>query len=200
MPKPNRKHVAVYARVSTVDQNPENQLQELRRYIAARGWKSEEFVDRGISGSREKRPALDRILGGVTRKKFDAVVVWKLDGLGRSTTHLLGLLNQFRALGVDFVTLSEGLDTTTPTGELMFTMLGAFAQFERSRTIERIHLGLERARRQGKKLGRRPSTRLRKRFDALPDGTSVMKAAETLSCSTATIQKLRAERRTLHSA
>src|SRR5580765_8783155 len=116
---------AIYARVSTFDQEPENQLQELRRYCEARGWMSMEFVDRGVSGTKDRRPALDQLLADAKRRKFDVVVCWRLDRLGRSLKHLITLLEDLLALGVAFVSLAEGIDATTPAGRLQMQILGA---------------------------------------------------------------------------
>src|SRR6202158_2610897 len=107
---------AIYARVSTVDQEPENQLQEVRRYVVARGWTAVEYVDRGVSGAKDRRPALDQLLSDARRRRFDVLVCWRLDRLGRNLRHLVTLLDELQALGVGFVTLREGLDTTTPAG------------------------------------------------------------------------------------
>src|SRR3977135_2230757 len=103
---------AIYARVSTFDQEPENQLQELRRYCEARGWTAVEYVDRGVSGSKDRRPALDELLKDAKRRKFDVLVCWRLDRLGRNLRHLILLLDELHALGVAFVSLAEGIDAT----------------------------------------------------------------------------------------
>ena len=145
---------AIYARVSTLDQQPENQLQELRRYIEARGWEATEFVDHGVSGAKDRRPALDRLVGDAKRRRFDVLVCWRLDRLGRSLKHLIALLADLEALGVSFVSLAEGIDATTPAGKLQMHILAAISEFERSRTIERVQAGLQRAKRQGRTLGR----------------------------------------------
>ncbi len=145
---------AIYARVSTFDQEPENQLAEIRRYIAARGWTAVEYVDRGISGAKDRRPALDRLLIDARRRRFDVVVVWRLDRLGRNLRHLITLLEELQALGIAFVSLNEGIDATTPAGKLQMHILGAIAEFERARIAERVKAGLQRARAQGKRLGR----------------------------------------------
>jgi DNA invertase Pin-like site-specific DNA recombinase len=145
---------AIYARVSTLDQEPENQLQELRGYVAARGWTCVEFVDRGVSGSKDRRPSLDQLLTDARRRKFDVVVCWRLDRLGRNLKHLITLLEDLQGLGVAFVSLSEGIDATTPAGKLQMHILGAIAEFERERIRERVLAGLQRARAQGKRLGR----------------------------------------------
>ena len=146
---------AIYARVSTLDQEPENQLQELRTYIAARGWTaSTEYVDRGVSGSKDRRPALDDLVADARRRRFDVVVCWRLDRLGRNLKHLITLLEDLQALGVAFVSLAEGIDATTPAGKLQMHILGAIAEFERGRIVERVMAGLQRAKAQGTRLGR----------------------------------------------
>jgi DNA invertase Pin-like site-specific DNA recombinase len=145
---------AIYARVSTIDQEPENQLQELRRYLEARGWTGVEYVDRGVSGAKDRRPALDRLLADARRRRFDVAVCWRLDRLGRNLKHLITLLEDLQALGIAFVSLAEGIDATTPAGKLQMHILGAIAEFERERIRERVMAGLQRARAQGTRLGR----------------------------------------------
>lgn len=145
---------AIYARVSTFDQEPENQLVELRRYGAARNWTAAEYVDRGVSGTKDRRPDLDRLLADARRRRFDVLVVWRLDRLGRNLRHLIVLLEELQALGIAFVSLGEGIDATTPAGKLQMHILGAIAEFERARIAERVKAGLQRARAQGKRLGR----------------------------------------------
>jgi DNA invertase Pin-like site-specific DNA recombinase len=175
--------VALYARVSTDDQEPENQLVELRRYAQARGWESVEFVDKGVSGSKDRRPALDELVAAAKRRKFDAVVCWRLDRLGRNLRHLILLLDELQALGVSFVSLGEGIDATTPAGRLQLAVLGAIAQFERDRIVERVRAGLARAKAQGQRLGRRRSTPLP---EGLPRGLTVRSAAAQWSVSKST--------------
>ena len=174
---------AVYARVSTLDQEPENQLDELRRYVTARGWSGVEYVDQGVSGAKERRPALDQVIQDARRRKFDVLVVWRLDRLGRNLKHLVTLLDELQALGVAFVSLGEGLDCTTPAGRLQLHVLAALAEFERARIAERVQAGLARARKQGKRLGRpraaRPAVHL-------PKGLTVRQAAETWGVSKST--------------
>src|SRR5437899_6253996 len=145
---------AIYARVSTVDQEPENQLQELRRYVQARGWTAAEYVDRGVSGTKDRRPALDQLLADARRRRFDVLVCWRLDRLGRNLKHLITLLDDLQALGVAFVSLAEGIDATTPAGRLQMHVLGAIAEFERERIRERVMAGLARVRAAGRRLGR----------------------------------------------
>src|ERR1700724_2117933 len=149
---------AIYARVSTVDQEPENQLQELRRYVEARGWTATEYVDRGVSGAKDSRPGLDRLLADARRRRFDVLVCWRLDRLGRNLRHLITLLDELQALCGAFVSLAEGIGATTPAGRLQLHVLGAIAEFERDRIRERVMAGLQRARAQGTRLGR-PRTR-----------------------------------------
>lgn len=120
---------AVYARVSTLDQEPENQLRELRRYVETRGWQFTEFIDKGVSGARESRPALDSLVRDARRRRFDALVVWRLDRLGRNLRHLILLLDELTALGISFVSLGEGIDTATPAGRLQLHILGAIADY-----------------------------------------------------------------------
>src|SRR6266699_3591089 len=109
---------AIYARVSTVDQEPENQLQELRRYVEARGWSAVEYTDEGVSGAKDRRPALDQMLIDAKRRKLDVVVCWRLDRLGRNLRHLVTLIDELQSLGVAFVSLGEGIDCMTPAGKL----------------------------------------------------------------------------------
>ena len=179
---------AIYARVSTFDQEPENQLQEVRRYVAARGWEATEFVDRGVSGAKDSRPALDCLVKDARRRKFDAVVVWRLDRLGRNLRHLILLLEELQALGVAFVSLSEGIDATTPAGKLQLHILGAIAEFERARIAERVKAGLQRARAQGRRLGRPRRVVPESKLDPVR-GLSVRQAAERLGVSAATAHR-----------
>src|SRR5438552_1765473 len=148
------KRVAIYARVSTVDQDCEPQLRDLREYVAARGWRAAEFVDQGVSGARERRPALDRLLAEVKVRKVDVVVVAAFDRFGRSVRHLVETLELFRHLGVEFVSLREQIDTGSPLGQAVFTIIAAIAQLERSLIVERVKAGLRRAKAEGKRLGR----------------------------------------------
>jgi len=151
-----QKRVAVYARVSTADQCCEPQLLDLREYVAARGWRAVEFVDQGVSGARDRRPALDRLLAEVKARKVDVVVVAAFDRFGRSVRHLVETLELFRHLGVEFVSLREQIDTGSPLGQAVFTIIAAIAQLERSLIAERVRAGLRRARADGKRLGRPP--------------------------------------------
>ncbi len=147
---------AFYVRVSTSNhqQDPEMQLGDLRPFAAARGWQRvEPYVDR-MTGSKESRPALNRLMADAKQRKFDVVVVWKLDRFARSLKHLINALAEFEALGVAFVSLRDNLDLTTPSGRLMFQIIGAMAEFERSLIQERVCAGLRNARAKGRVLGR----------------------------------------------
>ena len=181
---------AIYARVSTFDQEPENQLQELRRYVQARGWTAVEYVDRGVSGAKDRRPALDQLLADAKRRRFDVVVCWRLDRLGRNLKHLITLLDELQVLGVAFVSLAEGIDATTPAGKLQMHILGAIAEFERERIRERVLAGLQRARAQGKQLGRPRSLVQSERLRRL-EGLTIDVAAERLGVSRSTLKRWR---------
>ncbi len=148
--------VALYARVSTLNnQDPEMQLSELREYAAHRGWQIvEEFTNQGVSGCKESRPALNRLMADACRRRFDAILVWKIDRFGRSLKHLVNALAELAALGVAFISLRDNLDLSTPSGRLMFQIIGAMAEFERALIQERVRAGLRNARSKGKKLGR----------------------------------------------
>lgn len=148
--------VAIYARVSTTNgQDPTMQTRELREYCERRGWTvASEYVDTGISGTKDRRPELDRLNTDAHRRRFDCVVVWKFDRFARSVSHLLRALETFNSLGINFVSLSESMDTSTPAGKMVFTVLGAVAELERSLIVERVRAGLRNARAKGKRLGR----------------------------------------------
>ena len=188
------RRAAIYARVSTLDQEPENQLAELRRYVAARGWTAVEFVDRGVSGSRDRRPALDAVLTDIKRRQFDVLVCWRLDRLGRSLKHLVTLLDELQVLGVAFVSLQEGIDATTPAGKLQMHILAAIAEFERARIAERVRAGLARAKASGRRLGQKP---LRIATEALERTAhlSIRRAAAELGISRSVLHRARLSRR-----
>jgi len=182
------QRAAIYARVSTFDQEPENQLQELRRYVEARGWTSVEYIDKGVSGSTDSRPALDSLVRDAKRRTFDTLIVWRLDRLGRNLKHLITLLDELQIMGVAFVSLAEGIDATTPAGKLQMHILGAIAEFERARIAERVKAGLARARAQGRRLGR-PKRIVAESVLAPARGLSVRQAAEKLGVSAATAHR-----------
>ena len=148
------KVVAFYARVSTLDQNCEVQLEDLRRYASKRFARFCEYADLGVSGTQRHRPQLDALMRDAHKRLFDVVLVWKFDRFARSLKHLMESLEEFRALGIDFISLTEGVDTTTPVGQLLFNIVGAVAQFERDQIVERVRAGLAHARAMGKHIGR----------------------------------------------
>lgn len=150
------KRVAVYARISTSDkgQDLETQLLPLRGFVAARGWQIHEIYTDTMSGAKERRPALDRLMQDAKRRKIDAVLVYRFDRFARSTKQLINTLELFSSLGIDFISYQEAVDTSTPAGKVMFTMISAFAEFERAIISERVKSGLEKARAKGKRLGR----------------------------------------------
>src|SRR6516165_7060990 len=149
------KRVAIYARVSTTDQTCDNQLRDLHEYCRARGWDQvAEYVDEGISGTTERRPALDELMAAVRKRRVVVVVVAAFDRFGRSVRHLVETLELFRHLGNEFSSLREQIDTGSPLGQAVFTIIAAIAQLERSLIVERVKAGLRRARAEGKRLGR----------------------------------------------
>jgi DNA invertase Pin-like site-specific DNA recombinase len=151
------RRVALYARVSTLhgQQDPEMQLSELREYATRRGLSiHEEYVDQGVSGSKESRPALNRLMSEAQRCRFDAVLVWKIDRFGRSLKHLVNSLADLSAYGISFISLRDNLDLSTPSGRLMFQIIGAMAEFERALIQERVRAGLRNAKAKGKRIGR----------------------------------------------
>jgi DNA invertase Pin-like site-specific DNA recombinase len=182
---------AIYARVSTSDQTCENQLLELRRYCEARGWQATEYVDTGISGAKDRRPALDQLMADAKRRKLDVVVCWKLDRFGRSLAHLITAIQTLTDAGVGFTSIGEGIDTRSATGRLMLGILGSFAEFERERIRERIYAGLARARRQGQRLGRRRERISRQDLERV-EGMSVREAARVLGVPPSRIHRARA--------
>ena len=157
--KPTR--VAIYTRVSTDDQSTKSQEHELKQYVKHRGWAVQRvYTDHGFSGASEKRPALDELLLDARKRKFDVVLVWKFDRFARSLRQLVSALELFRKFGIDFVSATEAIDTSLPSGELVFQIFGAIAQFERALIGERVKAGLVQARRNGKRIGRPPIRRL----------------------------------------
>lgn len=151
---PSRRIAALYGRVSTVEQHCELQLEDLRRFAAGRFAQVHEYVDIGVSGAQRRRPQLDALMRDAAKRQFDVVLVWKFDRFARSLKHLIDSLEEFRSLGIHFISYTEGIDTTTPSGELVCHIVGAVAQFERDLIAERIRAGLAHARAQGKRIGR----------------------------------------------
>jgi DNA invertase Pin-like site-specific DNA recombinase len=179
------RRAVIYARVSTDSQTVENQIQELRQIAERRGWEVvETYTDAGISGSkgRAQRRGLDQMLKDAGRRKFDVVMSWAIDRVGRSLIDLLGTIQHLEAVGVDLYLDQQSIDTTTPMGKLVFQITGAFAEFERSMIQQRIRAGLKRAVAQGTKLGR-PKVDLaleRKAQKQLEKGVGILKVARTL--------------------
>lgn len=147
--------VAVYARVSTREQTPDNQLEDLRRYCQGRSWEiTKEFIDQGISGAKDDRPALRELMDAVRKRRADAVLVWRFDRFARSLKHLINTLTEFNDMGIHFVSYSESLDTSTSQGRLVFSILGAIGEFERDLITERVNSGIRRAKAAGIRFGR----------------------------------------------
>jgi DNA invertase Pin-like site-specific DNA recombinase len=152
-----------------------------------------EYVDKGVSGATDRRPALDQLLADARRRRFDVLVCWRLDRLGRNLRHLITLLDDLQALGVAFVSLAEGIDATTPAGKLQMHILGAIAEFERGRIVERVRAGLTRARAQGVKLGR-PRRRIDPERLATVAGLPDREAARRLGIPRSTLQRALAQK------
>jgi DNA invertase Pin-like site-specific DNA recombinase len=155
-PPPAVIRAAIYARVSTFNgQNPDVQTREIEEYCHRRGFEVfGAYVDKGVSGKKDSRPQLNRMMEDAHQRRFDVVVVARFDRLARSVSHLLRALETFNALGIRFVSLAEQVDTSTPTGKMIFTVLGAVSELERNLIVERVHSGLRHARAKGKRLGR----------------------------------------------
>lgn len=183
--------VALYARVSTSDQTAENQLRALPEHAERAGWTIvQEYTDHAVSGTREKRPGLDRLMADARRRRFDLIAVAALDRLGRNLRHLVTLLDELQHLSIGLVSLREALDLTSPIGRAMFALVGVLAEVERAWIIERTHAGLRRARAQGKRLGRPrvlgDPARIRQLLD---NGASRRAAARALGVSEGTIRR-----------
>src|ERR1035437_8773136 len=151
------KRAAIYVRVSTMDQSTTAQESELREYAARRGWSIFKiYSDHGVSGTKSSRPALNDLMADCHRRKVDVVLVWKFDRFARSLKQLVSALDEFKRVGIDFVSCTEAVDTSAPAGELIFQIFGAIAQFERCLISQRVIAGMQQARRAGKQIGRRP--------------------------------------------
>jgi len=186
------KRVAIYARISTSDkrQDLDTQLIPLKEYVSARGWSTYEIYTDEISGSKEKRVGLDMLLDSAKKRLFDTVLVYRFDRFARSTKHLINSLEMFRALGIDFISYQENIDTSTPAGKAMFTMVSAFAEFERSIIQERVKSGIAKAKAKGVKMGRPRNINVDtyKIRELKGDGLSVRKIASLLSIPKSTVQ------------
>lgn len=196
--KQQPKRVALYTRVSRKSQTTENQERELRKVAEQRGWNIvKTYTDHGISGAkgRDKRPAFDQLCKDATRGEFDIVMAWALDRLGRSLLNVLQFITDLTAQGVGLYLHQQAIDSTTPTGKAMLAMAGVFAEFERDMIRERIHAGLDRAKAQGKRLGRSPvSSTVEGRVLALrKEGHGILKIATLAGCGSSTVQRILAE-------
>jgi DNA invertase Pin-like site-specific DNA recombinase len=181
--------VALYCRVSTSEQSPEMQLRELHEYALRRGWTiAGEYVDEGISGTKDSRPELNRLMADAHKRLFDVVAVWKFDRFARSVSHLLRALETFKSLGIEFVSYSEAIDTATAVGKMTLTVLGAVGELERSLIIERTLAGQKNARMNGVHVGRPRSTVSDLEIRALLDaGNSMAQVGALLGVSSSTI-------------
>jgi len=188
---PISTRVAIYARVSTLNagQDPSMQTRELGEYCQRRGWEVHDtYVDNGFSGKKDSRPQLNRMMQDAHECRFDVVVVWRFDRFARSVSHLLRALETFNSLGVQFVSLSEQVDTSTPMGKMVFTVLGAVAELERNLIVERVRAGLRRARSKGIKLGRpRKVVNTNRILFLRATGTSWRKIAQEMKVSVGTV-------------
>lgn len=189
------KTAALYIRVSTDSQTTDNQRLELEKVAEKAGWEIVQvYEDAGISGSkgRDKRPALDDMLKAATKRKFDVIMVWSVDRLGRSLQDLVGIVNELNSVGVDMYLHQQAIDTATPSGKAMFQMCGVFAEFERAMIVERVNAGLSRAKQQGKVLGRRKTaTAIEDKIKALrADGLGILKIAKQLGIGTSVVQRV----------
>ena len=192
------KRVALYVRVSTDSQTTDNQRQELEAAAKRHGWAVVHvFRDHGISGAkgRDRRPAFDAMLKAIARREIDLVAAWSVDRLGRSLQDLVGFLNELQAKRVDLYLHQQGLDTTTPAGKAMFQMIGVFAEFERAIIRERVNAGLARARREGKRLGRPPTSgrKMEKARELLVAGMSIRKVAKEVGMSIGLAHRIKSE-------
>jgi DNA invertase Pin-like site-specific DNA recombinase len=192
MPKAKpKKQVAIYARVSTDKQAADMQLSELRSYVKRSKWGIyKEFIDHGYSGSTTNRPAFAGMMAAAQKKEFDILLVWKLDRLSRSLKDLITTLDELRALGIDFISYDNQMDTSTPSGKLLFSLIGAMAEFEQEIIRERVKAGLENARRKGKILGRprKPRQLRQKAIDFHKGGVSNRKIGKKLGIAESTVR------------
>jgi DNA invertase Pin-like site-specific DNA recombinase len=190
------KRAGLYVRVSTNEQSTEAQEAELKQYAARRAWSVRVYADKGISGAKAKRPALDQLMADCRKGTIDVVLVWKFDRFARSLKQLVSALEEFNALRIDFVSCTEAIDTSIPTGELVFQIFGAIAQFERSLISERVRAGIAFARQQGRRIGRKPLKEL-SQFDAekikaerAANGVSIRKLARMFGTTEYSMSKV----------
>ena len=182
--------IGIYARVSTKDQSCELQVRDLRSYCTARGLDLvREYVDVGQSGAKDSRPELNILMDDARKRQFDAIVVWRFDRFARSTKHLLTALEEFRALGIQFISYQENVDTSTPLGQALFTIVSAVAQLERDLIRERVSAGIRNARANGKRLGRpRVKANLEEILQLRAEGHSLRKIAAKLGIGDGTVR------------
>ncbi len=190
------KRVALYQRCSTTDQNVEMQDADLKQYCAQRGLAIHKvYVDKGISGSKDRRPALDALMNDARKRRFDAVLVWRFDRFARSTRHLITALEEFRHFGIDFISFQENIDTSSPMGKAMFTVVAAVAELERSLIAERVKAGLRNAKAKGRHVGRkfveqtRPETVVRV-LELRKQGMGMCRIADEVGMSSRTVWRL----------
>ena len=181
--------IVLYARVSTRDQSADMQIGELRRFAEARGWEVvDEFVDAGVSGATTSRPEFDRMMDQLRRREAGALLCWRFDRIGRSTSHLLGVLEELRSLNVGFISITEAIDTTTSVGRMVFTFLAALAEFERSLIQERVAAGIRNAKERGVRFGRpRAGFDAARALEMRRQGSSLRAIAKAVGVSTATV-------------
>jgi len=185
--------IALYCRVSTSDQSTDSQLLDLRRYVSERGWTTfNEYCDNGISGTKDSRPALNELMNDAKKRRFDVVLVWRFDRFARSTRHLINALEEFKNLKIDFVSYQENIDTSSPLGSAIFTIISAVAQLERDIIAERVKAGLRNAVEAGKQLGRPRGTSLD--VEAIHrlkgEGLSIREIAKQVGTSKTTVSRL----------
>src|SRR5579864_7689289 len=191
---------ALYARVSTTDQNCSSQLRELREYCERRGWQvSGEYIDTGWSGAKASRPELDRLMKDAAVRRFDATLVFKLDRFGRSVRNCLDGIETLRAHGVRFLAISQSIDTdeSNPTSRLLLHILASVAEFERELIRERVRAGIKSARHKGKQLGRRKVVFDRSRAEEMhKDGATVREIATALQVGRGTVHRFLSQKPT----
>jgi DNA invertase Pin-like site-specific DNA recombinase len=186
------KSVAIYARVSTDKQKVDMQISDLREYVKRAGWTIyREFIDQGYTGKNISRPAFKEMIDEARQRKFGTLLVWKLDRLGRSLKDLINTLDELGSLGIDFISYDNKIDTSTPTGKLVFQVIGAVAEFERDIISERVKAGLNNAKRKGKRLGRPPIApyAIQKAKDLREKGLSYRAIGKRLQISEGVIRK-----------
>jgi DNA invertase Pin-like site-specific DNA recombinase len=186
--------IAIYCRVSTTDQSIEMQRRDLQRFCEQRGFEVfQEYSDEGVSGTKDQRPALDKLMADAKKRLFDGVLCWRFDRFARSSKHLISALEEFRHLGIEFISYQENVDTSSPLGKALFTIVAAIAELERNIIVERIRGGIRRAKEQGKRLGRRPlsdPSLLRTVMELRTAGQSIRTIAQAVQVSKSVVHKI----------